>query len=88
MEKYNLANLTIMMMDFLLEMFRRNLISYELFVKTTCIKVDFLNCFIEGSVTEDMVERIRHILSQYHSCLLNGYNTVCNTQLSEDQFSC
>lgn len=88
MEKSELADLTIMMMGLLIEMFRLNLIPIDSFVKTTHIKVDFLERFIEGSVAEDMVERVRRILSQYHSCLLNAYSSVCNTLLSEDQFSC
>lgn len=88
MDKYDLANLTITMTGLLIEMFRLNLISYELFVKTTRIKVDFLKHFIEGSVADDMSERIRHILAQYHTLLLTGYTSLCNTQLSEDQFSC
>lgn len=88
MEKYDLANLTIIMMNLLIEMLRKNLISYELFVKNTFIKVDFLKRFVEGSDADDTTERIMHILSQYRSCLINDYTSACNIQLSEDQFPC
>jgi hypothetical protein len=88
MEKYDLANLTIVMLGLLIEMFKRKLISYELFKKNTRIKVDFLRYFVEGPVAEDMVEKIRHILSQYHNCLLIGYSSAYSTPLSEDQFPC
>ena len=86
MEKNDLADLTIIMLGLLMDMFRRDIISYEQFIKNTRIKVNFLKNLIKNPTTEDMTEKIKHILSQYHICLSIGYNSVCNIPLSEDRF--
>lgn len=81
MEDHNLADLAVDMMELLIKMFYGKIITYEIFLKNTQVKVNFLKLYFEKTPIPETREKITQILQQYHCCLSSGCSSSCNTPL-------
>lgn len=81
MEDNNLADLAADMMDLLIKMFSDKIITYEIFLKNTQVKANFLKCYFEKNPVPELREKIKQTLQKYHNCLPSGCNSSCNIPL-------